>query len=309
MMLPSALIALLLAASRPAPTAGPAPEITYEHSLSTSFGAVASSDVTLSYDARYGELYLTGYGPVRIFNTSGMEIYSFGDSGEVAAVRNVAALEDGDLVAFALHAGHLALVRLDFRGGFRREIVPRGLPKGLADFAPGVMRYRNGKIYLADMNGMRIVVLDLDGEYVASYDVAQKLGMPEKRAELGLRGFSVDGEGNLLFTIQPLFSGYLMTPEGEVRGFGQRGSAPGKFNIVAGIDRDEAGYTYVVDILKSAVLVFDPALQFVKEFGYRGSHVGSLTSPEDVLASSGKLFVSNRARRGVSVFRVVIKEP
>lgn len=306
-MFPSAVIALLLAVPR-APTAGPAPEITFEHSLSTSFGVVASSDVTLSYDPRYGELYVTGYGPVRIFNASGMEIYSFGESGEVAAVRNVAALEDGDLVAFALHDGHLGLVRLDFRGGFRREIVPRGLPPSLAGFAPGLMRYRAGKIYLADMNGMRILVLDVSGEYVASYDVAEKIGMADKRAELGLRGFSVDGEGNLLFTIQPLFSAYVMTPAGEVRGFGQRGSAPGKFNIVAGIDRDEAGYTYVVDILKSAVLVFDPALQFVKEFGYRGSHAGSLTSPEDVVASSGKLFVSNRARRGVSVFRVVVKE-
>jgi DNA-binding beta-propeller fold protein YncE len=306
-MLPSVAIALVLAARAPSGDASPL-EISFEHSLSSSFGTLPFSDVALSYDREHRELYVAGSGPVRVFNESGMEVYSFGDSPQVAAVRNIAALDDGDLLAFALHTGRLALVRLNFRGEFRNEIVPRNLPQALGGLLPSVMRYAAGKIYLVDMNAMQVVVLDETGEYQTSYDVAEKIGVADKRADLGLRGFNVDQEGNLLFTIQPLFSAYVMTPAGEVRGFGQKGSAPGKFNIVAGISRDDAGFLYVVDILKSAVLVFDAELRFVKEFGYRGGHAGSLRAPEDVVAAGGRLYVSNRARKGVSVFRVVTRE-
>jgi hypothetical protein len=42
----------------------------------------------------------------------------------------------------------------------------------------------------------------------------------------------------------------------------------------------------------------------VKEFGYRGRAPGSLAAPEEIVAAGGKLFVSNRGRKGVSVFRV-----
>jgi DNA-binding beta-propeller fold protein YncE len=298
-------IFLILTAAR-----GPDPvgfEAAYLYNLSTNFGALPLRAVALSYDPAHHELYVTGDGPVRVFNDSGMEVYSFGDSPDLGVVRSIAPTEDGDLLALAYRMGRLALVRCSFRGDFLSEIVPRNVPGSLESFRPSVMRYAAGKIYLADQAEMQVLVLDETGEYVASYDVAEKLGEVDKRAQLGLRGFSVDREGNVLFTIQPLFRAYLMTPAGEVRGFGERGSAPGKFNIVGGIARDEAGYVYVTDILKSAVLVFDPALKFVKEFGYRGRAAGSLAAPEDVVAADAKLFVSNRGRKGVSVFRVGMK--
>lgn len=284
---------------------GPAPfEASYLYNLSTNFGVLPFSDVGLSYDASHKELYVTGAGPVRVFNDSGMEIYSFGDSVDIGAVRGIAAVEDGSLIAFALRDGRDALVRLTFRGEFVGEITPRNVPRHLASLRIAVMRYAGGKIYLADSADMRILVLDSSGEYVTSYDVAETLDVADQRADLGLRGFSVDRDGNLLFTIQPLFRAYVMTPEGVIRGFGTKGSAPGKFNIVGGISRDDAGYTYVADLLKSAILVFDPELRFVKEFGYRGRSPGSLAACEEIVAADGKLFVSNRGRKGVSVFRV-----
>jgi hypothetical protein len=128
-----------------------------------------------------------------------------------------------------------------------------------------------------------------------------------RRSDLGLRGFNVDREGNILFTIQPLFSAFTMSPEGEIRAFGTKGSAPGKFNIVGGIARDDAGNYYVADILKSAVLLFDKDLQWRKEFGYRSGRPSGLVAPEDMVAVGDRLFVSQRARAGVSVFRIVAK--
>ncbi len=299
---------LLLAASagEPRPGAGAAPafEASFLYSLSTNFGTLPLNDVGLSYDPVHHELYVTGHGPLRVFNDAGMEVYSFADSPDLGSVRSVAALDDGDLIAFARREGRLAIFRCTFRGEFLREIAPRNVPASLSRFAPSVMRYRGGKIYLADMVDMRILVLDAGGEYLASYDVAEKLEGKVDRTELGLRGFNVDGEGNLLFTIQPLFRAFIMSPQGELRGFGQKGGAPGRFNIVGGITRDDAGNIYVSDLLKSAVIVFDRDLQFVKEFGYRGRGPGNLVTPEEILAAEGKLFVSNRRNRGVSVFRV-----
>ena len=60
----------------------------------------------------------------------------------------------------------------------------------------------------------------------------------------------------------------------------------------------------MADILKSAIIVFDPEYQFVKEFGYRGSGPGNIAAPNELAMSDDKLFVGQTPRRGVSVFQV-----
>lgn len=279
-------------------------EVEYLHKLSTNFGNLPLSGVGLSYDPIHREVYVTGDGPIRVFNDSGMETYTFRDSPELAATQGIAAMADGDLVALVRRSAGWALLRCTFRGDVIAEIVPRNVPEPYASLTPTAMRYANRKIYLSDNNAMHVLVLDETGEYVASYDLAEKIEAADKRAELGIRGFGVDGEGNVLFTVQPLFRAFVMTPEGVVQGFGRRGSAPGKFNIVGGVARDGEGNYYVADLLKSAVLVFDPQFRFVKEFGYRGSRPGSLAVPDEIVIGGEKLFVSNRGRKGVSVFHV-----
>jgi hypothetical protein len=304
------LSAALVLAAPAAGAPGEAPhgagpfEAEYLHSLSTNFGKVPLSDVALSYDPVHREVYVTGDGPIRVFNDSGMEVFTFRDSPDLAAAGAIAAMEDGDLVALVRRAGGWALLRCTFRGEVMAEIVPRNVPEPYANLAPGHMRYANRKIYLSDDNAMRILVLDDTGEYLASYDVAEKLESADNRGDLGMRGFGVDGEGNMLFTVQPLFRAFVMTPAGEVQGFGVRGGAPGKFNVVGGIARDAAGNYYVADLLKSAILVFDREFRFVKEFGYRGVRPGALAAPEEIVVGGEKLFVSNRGRKGVSVFHV-----
>lgn len=279
-------------------------EVSYLHSLSTSFGTVALAAPTLSYDPAHRELYVLGDGVVRVFNDAGMEVFTFGQDPEVGHIRNVAVLSNGEVVALAYGPGGLRLVRCTFRGEFLGVITPRGLPPEFNGVLPPDMRYRNGKIYLADHAAMRVLVLDESGAFVASYDLAEKLQIADKREQIGIRGFNVDGDGNMLFTISPLFSAYVMTPAGEIDAFGKKGSAPGKFNVVSGIARDARGNFYVADILKSAIIVFDPEYRFVKEFGYRGSAPGSIAAPNELAMSDDKLFVGQTPRRGVSVFQV-----
>jgi hypothetical protein len=300
-------IALALPASAALASVPPAApvEVSFQHRLSTSFGTIPFAGAFLSYDRAHRELFVMGDGVVRVFNDSGMETFTFGEDPQVGTIRGVASLENGDLIVQTIREGGMQLVRCNFRGEFVGVIEPRGVPAGYEQALQGRMRFVAGKIYLADLGGMRILVLDEEGAFVAAYDVAEKLDLGSQRETTGLRGFNVDKDGEILFTIQPLFAAYVMSPTGGIRQFGERGSAPGKFNIVGGIARDDAGNVYVADILKSAVLVFDPELRFQREFGYRGPGPGNLAAPEEIVAAGeGKLFVSQNARRGVSVFQV-----
>lgn len=307
-------LALCLAAAPPpapgapgapaAPPAEPVFKATYAYSLSTNFGVIPFSDVVLAYDPLHHELFAVSEGQVHVFNESGMEVYAFGDDPEVGGISAVAPMESGDLLAAAYRNGDRALVRLNFRGEFIEQLQLRDVPPEYEAAVHGALRYRDGRIYLADTAGMRIAVLDATGQFMTGFDVAEKLDMGEKREALGIRGFNVDRQGNMLFTIQPLFSAFVLSLDGQLKGFGVKGSAPGKFNVVSGIARGDDGTFYVADILKSAVLAFSENFVFLKEFGYRTRSAGGLSAPDDLAAGDGKLFIVNHARRGVSVFQV-----
>lgn len=281
-------------------------DVSYQHSLSDFTGVVMLAEARLKFDPEHQEVLVISAGQVRIFNQSGMQEYAFGDDAELGHPIDAVALEGGDLMVLSYAAGSaVQLVRCNFRGEPAAKVALTGLPAGFGEsFHPDAIARAGQRLYVADRPGMRVVVAGLDGAVEKAFDLAEKLDVVKRREDLGLRGFSVDRDGNILFTIQPLFRGFVLSPEGEVTEFGEKGSAPGKFNIVAGIARDEAGYTYVTDILKSAVLVFDPELKFKKEFGYRGPRPGNLAAPVDVVAANGSVWVSQNARRGVNVYRI-----
>lgn len=297
-------MAILAATLGWAPQPAQAFAVAYLYSLSTLNGFVPFSGASLTYDDLSRELLVYSNGRVRIFNDSGMEIFSMGDTPEVGALVGVAGMENGDLLALSFAEGKPALLRCNFRGQLIKRFEPSGVPAEHGGFVASVMRYRNGRVYLADLGGMRIMVTDADGRFEKLFDVAVMLEVAGKREHLGLKGFNVDPAGAMLFTVQPLFKAYVLTLDGKLTGFGQRGSSPGKFNVVAGIAADERSNYYVTDILKSVVIVFDRDFRFVKEFGYRGGGPSNLVAPVDVAAGGGKVFVSQHARRGVSVFKV-----
>jgi len=118
-----------------------------------------------------------------------------------------------------------------------------------------------------------------------------------------MNGFWVDAQGRFVFTMPYAFTAFVMSPSGELTQFGSRGSAPGKFNVVGAVATDEQGNLFILDRLRSVVLVFDPNFKFVYEFGYRGEGPTSLIAPYDLAVGNGKVFVSQARDRGVKVFR------
>ncbi len=155
---------------------------------------------------------------------------------------------------------------------------------------------------------MQAVVTDRNGVFRKGYDLANILEIPEAdRPNTEIFGFSLDADGNMLFTVPVLFKAYVVSPEGKVTGsFGKAGSAPGMFGVVSGIAKDDQGNYLVVERLRSVVMVFDKEFRFLQEFGYRGDKPGNLIRPSELaVGNAGKLYVTQVRNRGVSVFSIV----
>lgn len=277
---------------------------TYLFSLADANGPLPLSWVRLAQDPQAHETFVLdpSAGVVHVFNRSGMETFSFGDDEALGSVTDVAVLDGGDLALLTFLHGQRTLVRCNFRGEPIGRIEVHGAPAQDAKLVPDRIRFAGGLLYLAASQEMRVLAVRPDGTWVRSYDASAVAA--KKKADAGFTGFGVDANGDVLFTVAPLFSAFVLSPEGKLRAFGVRGSAPGKFNVVGGIAADDAGNLYVTDILRSVVMVFDPAFRFQGEFGYRGPGPENLVAPRDLVVDGGQVFVTQSAARGVSVFRL-----
>jgi DNA-binding beta-propeller fold protein YncE len=300
------LLATLVALA--APRGAHALELVYDHDLSTPVGKLRAQSPLMSVDAYTGELYVFGTGDhVRIFNPAGMQVFAFGEAAEIGGVFGVAGLPGGDLVLLAAKDLKVSLLRATYRGEVIGPFELSGVPPDLAGFTPGRLLEADGKLFVVDTGGMRLLVVTQAGAYVASYDLAEMMGFADKRKDLGISGCRVSRNGTFLFTVAPIFKVGVLAPGGLLRVFGEPGGAPGKFNVVAGVDADDEGRIYVSDALRSTVSVFDADADFafLGQFGARGTGPGSFSSPGDVVVADGKLYVAQSRARGVTVFRIV----
>lgn len=283
-----------------------AANVSYLHSLSDTNGKLSLDTARLSYDAAHAEIWVVSGGVARVFNASGMELYSFGNDPELGLPRAVVGLEDGDLAVLSNAEEGWRLIRCNFRGEPKERIQLSGVPDGfIDDFNPTKLLYSGGKLYVVCLTSMKVLVVSPGGSTTAALDLAKMAELESARADMGLGGFSVDRDGSLLFTIPVKFAAFIVSPSGEVQRFGQKGSAPGKFQVVAGIGRDAAGNVFVSDVLKSTVIMFDRQLNFVTEFGFRGRKPSNLVGPAEMIVADKRVYVGQRALRGVSVFEVV----
>jgi DNA-binding beta-propeller fold protein YncE len=309
-MLGTALAALALALA-PAPVrAGQTPStvhVSYLYPLASPAGMLPSSAATLAYDRKHGELYVVADGLVRVFNGSGMEIYTWPQDEALGPVVGVAPLDDGDVIAIRHRGARRELVRCNYRGEPQGPATFAGIPEVLSQtFQPSHLAAVGGRLYLADLGNARtVLVVDLaTGTLERQIDLAKAFELEDRQADYSVDGFSVDEQGNILATVAPAFKVFILAPDGTARSFGRSGSAPGKFSIVKGVGADDQGHIYVADVLKSAVMVFDREFKFLGEFGYRGNRPGNLLSPRDVVVAGGRLYVSQQAKRGVAVFQL-----
>jgi hypothetical protein len=261
-------------------------------------------------DKDRNEAYVVYQNVVRVFNENGLEIYRFNENNSLGRLSALTVDQDGTIFFLSYDdRGVYGIIRCNYRGEPLGRIEVAGLPSDFADyekFSPNYMAYREGQFYLADTHRLRIAVADKNGQVQKTYDLVPLLDLKEKdRPDLEMGSFSVDKEGNMLFTIPVLFSATVLSPEGTVRNFGKPGSIPGKFGVVSGITTDNKGNYLVADKLRCVISVFDRSAQFLMEFGGRGKGLENLIVP-DLLAVDGsdKVYVTQGGNRGVSVFRL-----
>ena len=186
------------------------------------------------------------------------------------------------------------------------KIEVKNLPSRYSRFLPERMIYREGNLYLVSLNSMVVVVTDASGVFKEVYDILPLLELEEKeKQDAMMQGFSIDREGNFLFTMPPLFRAYKISPDRKVAYFGKPGGSPGRFNIVAGIVTDSRGNILVVDKLKCSVMVYDKNFNFLNQFSSRGWKPGFLIAPEDIaIDKQDRVYVTQAGNKGISVFKM-----
>ena len=283
-------------------------ESAYLYNLATFTGNITSPATAVAVDDRHDEIYVADNGnrAVRVFNQYGMEIYRFGDDARLGTVRGLAALPDGDILLLSIPSTFAApvLLRCDYRGEPQQRASLKGIPAAWSTFSPTSMVLRGDRLYLADRGNMLVVETDLKGNVTAHYDLAKAI--KAKASDTGLGGFTVDGRGRMIFTVAAKFKVFILAPDGTLDAFGQPGSIPGRFGVVAGVDVDAQGRIFVVDTLRCKVMAFAPDQDhaFIGEFGGRGYQPGGLIAPVGVaISADGKLYVRQMSSRGVVVYR------
>lgn len=282
--------------------------------LASFAGPVPSQWAKLAIDPERNEVYALRprENDVRIFNEQGMELYAFEG---LPSSRDISAGDEGEILILTRRLGDSTIHLYNYRGEKISEIALKDVPEEFTSARPDRLVYRQDSLYLLDSNLLIAIVARGDGSFARGHDLKAALWKAwnadedEEKAkdldEIEVTGFDVDDDGNLLFTVATLFSGFRVSPEGDLQVFGRPGSGKGKFGVAAGVAAAPTGHVLVADRLRCVVLIFDHDLVFQNEFGYRGASPSNLIAPDDVaIDARGNVYVSQAANRGVSVFRM-----
>lgn len=281
----------------------------YLYSLSDFTGSANYNGGTIFVDQERNEAYVLYQNTVRLYNSSGLEVYQFGDNKNLGMIRGLAVDQYGSilLLSYSESGEKYEIILCNFRGDPKEKIQITGLPAGFNAFRPDRLAYWQGDIYLADSNSLLVAIIDMKGNVKRSLDLFALLEVTEKdKEDAEMDGFSVDKVGNMLFTLPMKFTACRVSPDGTVASFGRPGSIPGKFGIVSAIIADNQGNILVADKLKCSISVFDKNFKFLLEFGYRGNGPDNLIAPQGMaIDSNDRVYVVQAANRGVSVFRML----
>ena len=305
------IIAIVLLVLPPATAKAQPVKGTYLYNLSSFTGTISFSWPRIFVDQERNEVYVVYQNFIRIFNETGMEVYSFGDDLDLGTIVDLTLDRDDNILLLSYKWSQTTdtgyeITRCNYRGEPKSTIAVKNLPPQYSKFVPNRMVYREGNLYLASLVTMVVVVTDVNGVFKEVYDILPLLELEEKeKQDAMMDAFSIDKDGDFLFTIPPLFRAYKITPDRKVSYFGKSGSTPGKFNIVAGIASDSRGNIFVVDKLKCAVMVYDKNFNFLNQFGSRGWKPGFLIAPEDIVVDKeDRVYVTQAGNKGISVFKV-----
>ena len=286
---------------------------TYLYHLSNFAGTVPYQLPHVRVDNTNHEIFVSSSTGIKIYNYSGMEIYDFNRQYYLLNQFNIdfAVDEEGWIFFLTVHYNPVTGNKTNSLGRRNYMMVPvesialTGLPSELINVAPSRLVYHQGFLYLGDLDGMQIIVIDKKGRYQKHYDL--KVALPENsdKEDWGMSDFFVDRDGSILFTAPVIGSAYRVSPDGAIAVISRRGSGRGKLGIPSSIIADAKGNYLVADKLKSSIIMFNKDFQCIAEFGFRGPNPENITGPTTLaIDDRNRLYVSQLAFKGVSVFQL-----
>lgn len=280
---------------------------TYLYTLANFGGKLPYDWARIYVDQERDETYVIYQNVIRIFGSSGMEVFSFGDDLDLGLIADAAVDDRGDIILLSYKAEQPLVTRCTYRGVPIGQVQIRNVPAGVV-FGPNRMIFSNGRLYFAALSTGTLIVTDATGQYREHANLLSGLeGTPKEKTEAEITGLSVDRDGSIFFTVPVVFRAFKRAPDGTTTSFGRPGSTPGRFGVVAGIVADSRGNVIVIDKLKCAVMVFDKDFNFLTEFGMRGLRPENLIVPDDVaIDKRDRIYVTQGRRRGISVFALTV---
>ncbi|TKB48292.1 6-bladed beta-propeller [Ferrimonas sediminicola] len=156
------------------------------------------------------------------------------------------------------------------------------------------------QLFVADSQGHRILVLDRQGQYLAS--MGQRGTAP---MQFNGPTFLAYQSGKLL--VSDTLNARLQLIDlarNQARVIGQRGSRVGNLARPKGVAFDSEGHLYVVESYFDHLLVFDSGGRLLLPLGGAGSEPGSFTLPSGLAVDgSDRVYVADMMNARVSVFQ------
>ena len=251
----------------------------------------------LFFDESKGRLYVADSGNDRLISfDADFKYLSEWSRKDLSLPTGVVRGPEGEF--FILAAGTAEIKRVNVQEDSVVPFLIKGLPPGKEDFFPGRFAIdEQNFLYIIDKLNKRIVVADLDGNFVRSITV-------KKQSDFyGFTDIRVDEKGNL-YAVDSIGSMvYIFNSKGA---FVSRFQGEGK-NVLAtpvSIAVDSKKRIYVVDRFKGKILVFDSSGTFIFDIGRPGLKDGEFFSPSYIAVDKkGRVFVADGMR--IQVFEEV----
>ena len=224
------------------------------------------------------------------------QVQQVGDDTLVSPVA-VAVRADGAIFVADSWAGKVILV--DRKGKFLAVAAQTGLqrPVGLA------YDDRNGRLYVADSAGQRILAYNAQGEKLFSWGT-RGAGVGEFNYPTHLAFTAANA---LLVTDALNFRIQSFDSDGKfLWQFGHHGDTSGSFASSKGVATDSGGHIYVVDALFDAVQLFKKDGTFLLSFGNQGSGPGQFWLPGGLFINDkDRIFVADTYNHRIQVFEFI----
>lgn len=159
----------------------------------------------------------------------------------------------------------------------------------------GVAMDRAGNLVIADERKGHVVRFSREGEFLGYIGVGPGEEIGEfKRPRVVLHD---ETDGDLYVSDQKVYGNriQIFTGEGKLKSaFGPKGDEPGKFLRIHGMDFDEDGNLYVVDVDNARVTKMSHEGEYIKSWGQKGIYGNELNEPHGLVVDpNNDVFVSS----------------